>query len=99
LRIAVRDTGIGIAAGKQQEVFQFHPGRQLSIARSFGGSGLGLAISSIWSNCGGEIGSRRWKEGSLWFTLSLPVADSGRYRRPINRRRCGANAHSDCKRC
>jgi|CXWL01.1.fsa_nt_gi PAS domain S-box-containing protein len=79
LRFEVRDTGIGIAAGKEHEVFQRFTQADSSIARRFGGSGLGLAISKhLVELMGGDIGVDSVEgEGSLfWFTLSLPVANS-----------------------
>ena len=75
LRIEVRDTGVGVAAAKRQEIFQEFVQADSSHARKFGGTGLGLAISKrLVNTMGGEIGIEARAEGGSCFWFTLPVA-------------------------
>ncbi len=78
LKIMVKDTGIGIAPDKQEQVFASFEQADGSTSRKYGGTGLGLSITKqIIELHGGTIGlTSKEGEGSTFF-FTLPLAEQG----------------------
>ena len=73
----VRDSGIGIAKDKIDQVFERFSQADQSITRKFGGTGLGLSISKkLVAAMDGELSadSELGKGSCFWFRVGFPVS-------------------------
>lgn len=76
LRLAVVDTGIGIASGAVAHIFEPFSQADGSVARRFGGSGLGLAVCrGLLEVLGGEISLETEPGRGTTFTVIFPARE------------------------
>jgi PAS domain S-box-containing protein len=79
VRFSVEDTGIGIAADKQDLIFEGFTQAYSDTTRRFGGTGLGLSISrALVEQIGGQLtlASEPGKGSTFAFVLTLPKASA-----------------------
>ncbi len=84
LRIAVRDSGVGISQQGLDHLFQRFSQVDSSATREFGGTGLGLAISRLLAEAmgGGLHAESTLGEGSTFTFTSVLVGTANRRRPP-----------------
>jgi PAS domain S-box-containing protein len=72
----VRDTGIGMSAAQQQQLFHEFTQADAQIAHNYGGTGLGLALSQrLCTLMGGDIDVWSAPGQGTTFTVRLPMTE------------------------
>ncbi|MFI5193127.1 MAG: ATP-binding protein [Chitinophagales bacterium] len=79
IQFMVKDSGIGIPANKQQEIFESFTQADVNTTRKYGGTGLGLAITKkLVSLFHGELQleSEEGRGSTFHFTLKLTISEN-----------------------
>jgi signal transduction histidine kinase/DNA-binding response OmpR family regulator len=78
LKLAVRDSGIGIAADKLDQVFEEFGQAEEDTSREYGGTGLGLPLSRRFCQMlGGDLTVESTPGAGSVFTIRVPVVLPG----------------------
>ena len=86
LELAIRDTGIGIAADRVTRIFQPFDQGGAAVTRRFGGTGLGLSISSeLVTLMGGTIQVESEVGQGSTFRVQLPLSTATTVPGPVVR--------------
>ncbi|PIE41000.1 MAG: hybrid sensor histidine kinase/response regulator [Gammaproteobacteria bacterium] len=86
IKVAVSDTGVGLTADQQEDLFNAFRQADPTTARRFGGTGLGLTISKhLVEQMNGEINleSQEGKGSTFWFTFRASVRNSDDEQNPL----------------
>lgn len=81
IQFMVKDTGIGIPAHKQHEVFESFTQADTDTTRKYGGTGLGLAISrKLVGLFSGDLQlhSEEGKGSTFYFTIELEINENAK---------------------
>ncbi|HEV2199901.1 MAG TPA: ATP-binding protein [Bryobacteraceae bacterium] len=80
LRLAVRDTGIGIPADRRERIFESFRQLDEGLAREFTGVGLGLTLASkLVALMDGRLTVESEPAKGSTFTVEIPMASSGQF--------------------
>ncbi|MFI5153946.1 MAG: ATP-binding protein [Chitinophagales bacterium] len=79
IQFMVKDTGIGIPANKQQEIFESFTQADVNTTRKYGGTGLGLSITKKLVNLFHgdlQLESEEGRGSTFHFTLKLAINEN-----------------------